>query len=250
MSYLFNISHNLLKNMECHVVSDSYKEVDFMSRFSWLIKSTFVYPLKLLKVGLENGLFKDILKFSFISFLAMLTIVFLAGKVNEELKIVLMDYAFFSLVVIFPLLITLFPLPSSLAFHGVNEKQVNFVVEFLNKNNIRTIGEVDLLLKNINSFEEGVLKRINVFRVGLAIIWAFYVYVLNKVVDSAVVVDPHSFLDAMMFSSYWYIFIILYYALMDSYRRYNDIIYRGLEFGLNEYSYTLINDENNTVTPR
>lgn len=242
---MFNTSQKILKEMECHIIGEIYTNDNWLSRIIGTLKSVFIYPLKLLKVGLEHGLIKDASKFSFISFVIMFVIALLIKDQDLGVKNLFFEYMFFPLAIILPFLLTLFPIPSSLASHNVSIDHINFVVSLLQNNGLVREETIEIFRRNIKAFEQRIVRRINILRAGLALLWTYYLYLYNSFIKASPTLDYQSILNAMESLSFFILFILAYFILLDSYRKANNIIYRSLEFGANEHSYKLLNNENN-----
>lgn len=230
---VFEQSVELLKRMEAHVLRVPYTQ----NRFAYIIQKLFVYPLKYLKVGFDNGISLDLGKFTFISLVAMLLLAILVKDLDPILKSHALSLLLLPFVFFVPLIFTLFPMPSSLATYKVSAKHVGAVIELVNCLEITSNDQLKAVVKNVSTFEESTKNRTNVLRAILALLWSFGVYQFNELVKSAPSLTFSVYFQAIESLSLYFIFVLVMFLLLDSYKKANQIIFKGLGFGLNECEY-------------
>jgi hypothetical protein len=232
---VFEQSVELLKRMEAHVLRVPYTQ----NRIVYLIQKLFLYPVKYLKVGFDNGISLDLGKFTFLSFAAMLLLAFLVKDLDPILKGQAVSLLLLPVVFFVPLVFTLFPMPSSLATYKVSVAHVGAVIELANNLKVTSVDQLKAISKNISIFEESTKNRTNVLRAIMALLWSFGVYQFNELVKAGPSLTFSVLFQAMDSLSLYFFFVLVMFVLLDSYKKANQIIFKGLAFGLTECECSL-----------
>ncbi|KQV44730.1 MULTISPECIES: hypothetical protein [unclassified Duganella] len=199
-----------------------------LQRLLWL-------PLKFLKMGVKektNGIFL----WAYIAFAAA----FIGVGLIESIGLAKTEAANIMnlTLMLAPALLVLFSLPSFYAHSGVTPDAVNFVVDFLGKNGFQSEKEVELLKKSIKPIEERSRNRVTALKWIVGLIWASFIYTFSKVLE------PSQSTMAGIASSLWTLAImaltlIAAYLLVWGYEAALDKLFKAVEFGCNDFCYSL-----------
>lgn len=229
---MFVKSLEMLKHTEAHVLQIPYTQ----NRLRYILQKLSAYPINYFKVGFDNGISRDLAKFTLLSLAAMILLIFLVKDLNANLKaqalILLLPAAFFV-----SMALTLFPMPSSLATYNVSEAHVSNVIHLVNKLKITSIAQLTTVMKNVSVFQESAKHRINALRAIMALLWSFGIYQFNELIKTPLPISGPAILPL----SVYFFFVLGMYLLVDSYIKTSQIILKSLEFGLNECECILLN---------
>jgi len=151
------------------ILSDSlYSE----SRVTTYIKSYFFYPCNYLFVAIDYGAFRQLFHFCVITIVLFLIYIGLFGNGSFTSPL-------FLLILIFPSIIHLFPLPTQTADYGIKQDVEYVVKNVLEWQNIQSLEDLELIEKNIELFESKLQRRINFLRASLGMFWGLLVFYLG-----------------------------------------------------------------------
>ncbi|MCH8954507.1 hypothetical protein IIA28_04210 [candidate division KSB1 bacterium] len=114
---LYESSKAILGKMEAYIIDSLYSE----SRVTTYIKSYFFYPCNYLFVAIDYGAFRQLFHFCVITIVLFLIYIGLFGNGSFTSPL-------FLLILIFPSIIHLFPVPTQTAEYGIKQ-DVEYVVK-------------------------------------------------------------------------------------------------------------------------
>jgi hypothetical protein len=221
----------LLIELEAFLLEGRLSEIAplrLLQRLLWL-------PLKFLKMGMKektNGIFL----WAYIAFGAA----FVGAGLIEGMGIAKTEAANIMnlTLMLVPALLVLFSLPSFYGHSGVTPEAVNFVVNYLGRNGFQSEKEVELLKKSIKPIEDRSRNRVTALKWVVGLIWASFTYVLSKALE------PSGATPAGLSSTPWTIIVMVLslvaaYLLVWGYEAALDKLFRAIEFGCNEFCYSL-----------
>lgn len=219
----------LLKSVEVYLVSEVSYKVRF---FEYLQRLVFI-PVKFLKMGAGE-------KMKGTSLWSVLTLISLTGGlwITNSLGISRTEAGnfVFLLSVVAPMFLVVFALPSMFGQSGVSLIDVQFVVEHLRTRGFGNLKDIDLLKSSVKIFEVRVRTRVSALKWLVGILWAIYIYVLTKGIDTPMS-DSSLYISNLYTSAGLLILVIMAYVLVWGYEAGIDKLFRTIEFGCNDFCY-------------
>ncbi len=139
------------------------------------ILKTWRHPIVFLLWGMKE------MTMPILKMFAMIFLVFIITKFTSTHLPIPQEYMrlITYILLIIPIIITLFSLPSAYAFHGINNFSVDSVVKIIRNEKINTIDSIELLEKSFIVIFHSIRSRIKMFNYGVGAIWGGLVIYLN-----------------------------------------------------------------------
>lgn len=240
---IFQFSIKLVQSIEQAVVGELPRQLSLHGHFftrllyiGYFLRRAAFYPIKILFRGF--GLWsKDVKKLFIFYVLSSIVILWLVTHLIETDAGFLASYLF-PLIIIVPLLLTIFPAPSAFCSYEISSALITLVTKELSEAAINQAEIVAIVRANVQLFEKRVKSRIIALRGVLALFWAGFIYFCAKSLE--VTVTGHRLLmtDVLEFIGLGLVALVSY-VLIESYAKTNDLIFKAIEFGCNEHESIL-----------
>lgn len=222
---IFDDSIKLIKAIEQRVLNLEKTDIaiiDYLNR-------QLIYPFKILFNGYKL-IGNDFLKFGLISIIC----IFIVGRVMHSMPAPLFNLIFL-IVMLIPMVISLFPTPSIYCSYKVDAKLVNFARETLTGMNIGSEKTIIAIESNINLYESRLKNRISFLKGSVYALWGLILYFLNIVISHSIQIDREGLLEYF----YYFIGLVIFYMAILCYEKVNDIIFKTAILGCTEYKASM-----------
>lgn len=208
----------------------AHKLIDFFRR-------ELVYPFKLLFRGWLIW-YRDFVKFSFLSLISMLFIIWFSSRLPQESASIFINF-FVPLVWLISLVASMFSAPTSFGFCGVKNDHIDPVVDILRKKAVTT-KQLSAIQGNIDLFEKRVKTRVVGLRAVLILCWSGFIYLFSSFTTSIVdLKNLPPIADFFPLGISLFLVLALYVAI-ESYAKINTLIFGSSQIGCNEYSFIVV----------
>ncbi|MDR5857972.1 hypothetical protein FZZ93_02310 [Halomonas eurihalina] len=233
----FELSKMIVCGLERAIIKAPYPS----SKIVGFLKREFWYPVRSLKKGMDI-FFRDFVKFSVLGVLSLLVATWLSTGLVVEGGKHTVDFFYISAFMA-PLLVSVFSTPSSYSFCGVRSEYLKVVFDFLLSEGVSSTERLDLIKSNIEFFEKRVTVRIISLRAFMILCWSWFAYLWSEIFMSAVESRDFPPVGDMMYLSFFLIGVMLLYLAIESYSKFNILLFRSALIGCNEYGCFLISHE-------
>ena len=142
-----------------------------------------------------------------------------------------------------PMALVMFSVPSTYAYYGVKPKNVDAIVEYLERLGIQEIETVDCLQSNLENINNRVNFRISAYKWLVGASWALFTLILNQQMNVALKMTPGSLQGAIQENFIALAAFIgistLAIWIIASYKRASELLIKTLEFGFVDIKHKL-----------
>jgi hypothetical protein len=223
---IFTESHNLVRAIEAHLVSETDNHIPVLGYFKRLIW----LPGKFLMMGISEKT-KGASVWAFLSFAFLMLGVWLinnSGIAKTETANTIMLAA-----MIIPMFLVTFAMPSIYGDSGITQNTITFVVQHLQTRGFATTKQIELLKKSVKLFEDRSRSRVNVLKWLVGLLWAGFMYTFSKGVEQSMA-SPAELMSYAFTSAGLLLFVITAYLGVWGYDAALDKLFRAIEFGCND----------------
>ena len=236
---IFEITQQILEDGEAYILGHASK-----SKLELWFFRHLIFPVKFLMKGSEE-FFKPLIKWSFMSVFFILFWLFVAKNFqppNEISSIIL------SVCIYMPMALVMFSVPSTYAYYGVDSKNVDAVVEYIESLNIQETETIDCILSNVERINSRIMTRVSAYKWLVGASWGLFTLILNQQMNLVLKIKPESWQsilqDNFLGLSIFIIITMVAIWIITSYRRASELLIKTLEFGLIEVKHKLYIDKN------
>jgi hypothetical protein len=199
------------------------------------------FPPKFLGMGISEIL-KSIYVWFMLTGFAFLILVawFSNNPINVQTEAI--SKVAFWLILLFPMFLVIFAMPSGYGDSGVSSENVEFVANHLKGQGFQTAKEIELLQKSVKPREDRVRSRVTALKWIVSLIWAGFIYTVPK--DWFVKTTPiHPVQIQIVYSAILLLLVVLTYLCVWGYEAALDKLFRAIEFGCNDFCFHLLQQE-------
>jgi hypothetical protein len=252
---IFNKADNLIKAVEAQLIGErnpidhqvSSVTLRLYMKLQIYMNRLVRFPVKFLWMGIS-----EILKSIYVWFILtgfaffILAAWFFNNPINVQTEAI--SKVAFWLILLFPMFLVIFAMPSGYGDSGVSPKSVEFVVNHLKGQGFTTAKEIELLQKSVKPREDRVRSRVTALKWIVSLIWAGFIYTVPK--DWFVKATPvHPVQIQIVYSAILLLLVVLTYLCVWGYEAALDKLFRAIEFGCNDFCFHLLQQEK-VGTPR
>jgi len=233
---MFQITQNVIEKTESYILGFSVAD---KSRLWSFILRVFYFPVHYLILGVRE-VFKPASIIWFVSTLVFYLLSAFIIKNFETTKDI--SAGLIAISTYFPMILVIFAVPSTYAYYGINKKQVEKVVGFLESNNLNSIEKVKLLEENIERIHTRILSRISFYKWLVGSIWTIVIIVIN--IQIRIVSLSEQNIDKVLSEGttpFLIMFLITLLALLliIGYKRASEFLIKSIEFACTDLKYKL-----------
>lgn len=219
---LFEKTLSIIEHAETELTRSPRATIQIFDKFN----RHLVYPINHLCVGFQIGL-NDFLKFSVVYIGLFLFVVFFSKNLPNTDKDVFLK-SIYPIIFLIPLLVSIFPIPSTNGFYGVKTKGISTIKKFLNIINIDSVDELVIIRENVEIFDTKQKRRVIFLKGALTLAFAVYVY-FGKILFEQFLKEKNqqTFNDIIELSVYP-LFVLLFAIAVESYNITNNLIFKTI----------------------
>lgn len=239
----FAVSKNLIEEVENKIFIESLftlksditiDNIMIMKMLNFLHSTIrlILYPFRILQIGFS--LFTTDLTKTIGVFLLLATPLILlieSPKLDPTIALLVFYGSLF-----FSILISVFSPPSSYCASGVEQEHIETITTLLHKKQISALEQLVPIRNNIQFFETRVQQKIVFLRGFLALMWTGFIYFITQHDFQPANPDKEVFISIGVSL----LAILLLYIIIEAYSKTKALIFRSIQFGCNEYEYSLV----------
>ena len=231
---IFELTQKILEESEAYILNHSSQ-----TKAGYWFSRQIIFPIKFLFKGSEEFL-KPFTKWGLMSFAFLIAATYIVdnGEFSTEIKSFI-----FSVCLYAPMVLVMFSVPSTYAYYGVEPKDVDAVVEYLEKFNIQDLETIDCLQSNLENIHTRIINRVSAYKWIIGASWALFSLILNQQLNVTLKINPDSwkttFQENIIHLAVLISISILAIWITTSYKRASELLIKTLEFGLVEIKHKL-----------
>jgi hypothetical protein len=226
---MFSESLLLTSSLEAHLLKAQLSQYSVLSYLQRLI----VFPLRFLKMGVKE-MTRSMSTWAYIAAAAIVAAHWITGGqiAGPEAGNLLLA------VMLLPILLVIFALPSIYGNSGVEEGNVLFVTRHLSRRGFSSTKQVEFLRKSIKMVEDRTRNRVTTLKWLVGVLWAVFIYTLGKGIEHTPAIPAQAMRDALICAALLGAAFCSYF-LVWGYEAALDKLFRAIEFGCNDFCHAL-----------
>lgn len=231
---MFELTQKILKKIEASILG-----LPSDKPWSWLTRHLF-FPVKYMKLGFRE--FFRPFNFWAIFIFVLIGLLLIA---NSEFSFEPGVFSVLvSLIVYFSLVLMIFAVPSTYAYHGVTNDYTKIAMKIIEGEGVDSPEKIELFEENIAKIYERIGSRVSFYKWLIGALWAIYIISLNLELRILLKISDSNMLSAIFESMkhFWWVLMCATFVLLlvVCYKRASDLLIKSIEFGCVDLKFKLL----------